>query len=519
MMKLAPHLTRTLGLATLLVACTGDDTSSGTESTTDATATSNPTTTASSTSAGTGTTTGGETDTVSGSQSNSDSDSTTFGTDPTGSASDTDDTTSDSTTMPVTTTDTTGGGTCGDGNLDEGELCDDGNNDNGDGCDADCQPEIPTDCGNGELNEGESCDGDNLPQTDCKQVDEQYSGGTLSCSGDCTYNFSACEKCEAPGDLAPCDADMYIKGDPQDILHAIELNCQTADPQFNDPNKHVPVGSYMPTQIATGSWRVIKQFGSYTDPNDNNLPLWRPRKGDKMLAISSGNLPAPNAQGVLTQAGGTVSGTNPNPDNQGDLPGVMNWEVGSNNGGGGAPFMNCHPSNDCSDTLSAQWNLGTKTANDVLYFQYTLATPKGTYGYVVDFAYFSSEYPSWVNTSFNDMAILWQVAEEYTGNVTFITDNNNNPRPLTVTALAQNGLMQFTGNAPQLANTGFVGNGGTGWATVKGPAKPAETFTVAWTVFDKADSILDTVLLIDNFAWDCEGCVPSEVDSCGVQPQ
>ena len=121
------------------------------------------------------------------------------------------------------------------------------------------------------------------------------------------------------------------------------------------------------------------------------------------------------------------------------------------------------------------------------------------------------------------MAILWQISEIYTGNVTFITDMNNNPRPLTVTALAQNNLMKYRGNKnpkdPQLNGTGFQDNGGTGWATVKGPAKPQETLTLAWTVFDKADTILDTALLIDNWKWDCVGCVPSEVDSCGVQPQ
>ncbi|HRI11250.1 MAG TPA: hypothetical protein PKW35_25705, partial [Nannocystaceae bacterium] len=336
----------------------------------------------------------------------------------------------------------------------------------------------------------------------------------------CQLDFATCEKCEAPGMLAPCDADAYIKNNNEDILHAMELACNTADAMFNDPNKHIPVANYMPTNVGTGSWRVAKQFGTYLDPMDMNKPLWRPRKGDRMLIISSGNLPAPNAMGVVTQAGGTVSGGNPNPDNLNNFPGVMHWQKGSNNGMGGTPFMNCDKVNDCSDTLFDQWNLGnTKTAHDVFYVQFNLTTPKGTYGYVVDFAYFSSEYPVYVNTQYNDMAIIWQVAENYTGNVTFITDNNNNPRPLSVTALAQNGLMKYTGNAPQLTNTGFVGNAGTGWVSVKGPAKPEETFTLAYSVFDKADGVLDTLLLVDNWQWDCVGCVPSEVDSCGVQPQ
>ncbi len=404
---------------------------------------------------------------------------------------------------------------CGNGKKEGAEACDDGNAVDGDGCEANCT----LSCGNGKVDAAEECDGAMLPKTDCKALDPIYSGGSLSCAS-CFYDVSQCVKCEAPGMVLACDADAYIKGTSEDILHAMELGCNSADAMFADPNKHVPVTNWMATNVAAGSWRAIKQFGTYLDPNDGNKPLWRPRKGDRMLLISSGNLPAPNAQGVLTQAGGTISGTNANPDNLGDVPGITNWQRGSNNGAGGTPFLNCDKVNDCSDTLFAQWNLGnTKSAHDVFYVQFNVAVPKGTNGYIVDFAYFSSEYPTYVGTQYNDMAILWQVSENYTGNVTFITDGNNNPQPLSVTALAQNGLMKYVANSPQLAGTGFTTNAGTGWSTVKGPAKPEETLTLAWTVFDKADTILDTALLIDNWKWDCEGCVPSEVDSCGVQPQ
>ena len=549
-----------LGLSLVLAACSDDGTVTGSASdggsTSAATVTdggSNSDTTPStsnSSNSSTPTTTDGSgsaTDGMTGPDTaTTDPSGTTAGTDPSGTTASTD---PSGTTGNVMTTGNPE--TCGDGVVDPGEECDDGNNADGDGCSANCTAEAPVcgngkvegneacddgnqvggdgcendctvtpnPCGNGVIDPGEQCDGAMLPETSCMALDMQYSGGTVTCAMNCTYDFSACEKCEAPGMVAACDADAYIKGTNDDILHAMELACNTADPMFADSNKHVPVSNYMATNVAAGSWRVAKQFGTYLDPMDMNKPLWRPRKGDRMLIISSGNLPAPNGQGVVTQAGGTVSGTNGNPDNLGDTPGIMNWQKGSANGNGGTPFMNCDKVNDCSDTIDAQWNLGTKSANDVFYIQFNVAVPKGTHGYVVDFAYFSSEYPTWVNTSFNDMAILWQVSETYTGNVTFITDNNNNPRPLTVTALAQNGLMKFTGNAAQLTNTGFVGNGGTGWATVKGPAKPQETVTLAWSVFDKGDTILDTVLLIDNWKWDCEGCVPSEIDSCGVQPQ
>ena len=80
--------------------------------------------------------------------------------------------------------------------------------------------------------------------------------------------------------------------------------------------------------------------------------------------------------------------------------------------------------------------------------------------------------------------------------------------------------MGFTQGDPELADTGFASNaGGTGWFTAKGSAAPLETFSLTFTIFDKSDTILDTLALIDNWRWDCMGCVPSEVDSCGIQPQ
>ena len=42
--------------------------------------------------------------------------------------------------------------------------------------------------------------------------------------------------------------------------------------------------------------------------------------------------------------------------------------------------------------------------------------------------------------------------------------------------------------------------------------------TVGFYLADMSDSILATVALLDNFRWDCEGCIPSEVEDCGVQP-
>ncbi|MEZ4381679.1 MAG: choice-of-anchor L domain-containing protein [Nannocystaceae bacterium] len=422
------------------------------------------------------------------------------------------------TTGGVSDSDTEGGtdpGECGDGVIDDGEACDDGNDVEGDGCEPDCTlSPPPDDCGNGQLDEGEECEGDMVPLAACSDLDEKYTAGDLKCAINCSYDLAACEVCEAPGQVLPCDAAS------DDVLHAMGLGCDSLGGDWSDANTHIPVANFEFKSNATTAYRVVRQFGTH---KSGNTPTWGAKEGEKFLIISTGNLPEPDGDGVLTAAPGsaqTGNTQNNNPDEQTSLPGIMSHQRGSNNGVGGTPFLNCDGAGDCSDTLFAQWNLGTKTANDVIYFQFDVTVPKGTYGYNVDFAYFSVEYPEWVNTSFNDMAILWSSSETYTGNVTFITDLNDTPRPLTVTALAQSGLMKYTQNSPELANTGYdQQGGGTGWATVKGSAQPEETFTLAWTVFDKGDTVLDTALIIDNWRWDCMGCIPSEVDSCGIAPQ
>ena len=41
---------------------------------------------------------------------------------------------------------------------------------------------------------------------------------------------------------------------------------------------------------------------------------------------------------------------------------------------------------------------------------------------------------------------------------------------------------------------------------------------LAFAIFDMGDAGFDTTALIDNWQWDCVGCVPNELDSCGIIP-
>ena len=62
----------------------------------------------------------------------------------------------------------------------------------------------------------------------------------------------------------------------------------------------------------------------------------------------------------------------------------------------------------------------------------------------------------------------------------------------------------------------FESHGTTGWVTIQAQVVPGETFTFAFAIMDMGDSSKATVALLDHWRWDCQGCVPIEVDAmCG----
>ena len=100
--------------------------------------------------------------------------------------------------------------TCGDGNLDEGEVCDDGNKDDGDYCAADCSRETGA-CGDGTQQDNEACDGGMNPdgacpygETSCMVCDAscQLTDGATSFCGDGVVQQDEGELCDDGDDNA-----------------------------------------------------------------------------------------------------------------------------------------------------------------------------------------------------------------------------------------------------------------------------------------------------------------------------
>ncbi len=286
--------------------------------------------------------------------------------------------------------------------------------------------------------------------------------------------------CGAP---PPHECD-HMDDDP---WHAIGLNC----PGGPDVDGTVS-GDPQAFHVHEGN------VGTY-DP-----PPYPPREGDKILIMSSGvaaNLLVGGLFASSDIAGFIDNGADP------PMP-IKTGKVSADIDCAEDPGL--VGSGDCSNTIQGQWDQGSG-AFDYVEMRFTAEVPAETFAFSYDFAMFSTEYPQYYQSGFNDMYIAWLESESWTGNVSFdemgqpislnagFLDYKDAPNPVDCPAPCV---------APQLQGTAMQGHAGTKWLTSTAGVNPGDEITVVFAVFDLSDPILDTVVLLDNFQWGCEGGAP-----------
>ena len=228
-----------------------------------------------------------------------------------------------------------------------------------------------------------------------------------------------------------------------------------------------------------------------------------PQEGEKFVIMSSGI-----AQ-EMTVGGLYASTANPGNDPVNNLPApIVTNSVSATEDCADNPGL--VGTGDCSNTIETQWSQGNG-AYDWAEMRLTVEVPAGTYGFSYNLAMFSTEYPVYYQSQFNDMYIAWLESEQWTGNVSF--DEMGNPISLNAGFLdykdAPNSFdCPAPCAAPELAGTAMEGHAGTKWLTTTAGVTPGETIEVVFAVFDLSDNILDTVVLLDNWLWECEGGPP-----------
>lgn len=335
------------------------------------------------------------------------------------------------------------------------------------------------------------------PGLDCDDTDPTFA--------DCT--------CLSPVDYLQCDGTADAP--TTDLFNSMGVGCS------DDISESMVLANSTIDIVDDASWRIISQYGTALDPADPTRGIWSTRPdagnpdaqhngGNNILLLSTGPTSVPDGNGVLVEAPGSQDSLNAtgNPDG-GGYPGGITETVGSNGGAGGTPFENCDLVNDCSDSLNGL-GLAGLGMNDQIYFEMELDVPAGVDGFRFDFVYFSSEYPQWVGTQFNDIFTIWVDGQAFTGNVAVTQDGT----PFTITELFNAGEMTVIDDDPLLEGTGYEGHSASGWRSVLSPVIPGDTITVGFFLADVADDGLATSVLIDNFRWDCAGC--DGVGDCGL---
>jgi hypothetical protein len=296
-----------------------------------------------------------------------------------------------------------------------------------------------------------------------------------------------------------CDADTPSEASAKDFARAIGL-CKVADAAVADDWGLV-------------SARLENGFGSTALPGKEQVGTLtkfgnklRPREGAKLGVLSTGY-------------------------------------AREYNGSNGISFKNgVKPMRAESGVLPAGYPKASKTCglatdvHDVVGVHLEIKAPKNATGVSFDFNFFSSEWPEFVCSSFNDGFLAYVKSQGKTDNISF--DKQGNPvsvnngffdrcTPNTPTGCAGGqgiGMAVCPGGAEELGGTGFeapgtycagklsVGGGATGWLTSKLPLQGGEVFEIDFMIWNTGDTALDSSVLIDNFTFIVDGVVEIGTD-------
>ncbi|WP_181234177.1 choice-of-anchor L domain-containing protein [Enhygromyxa salina] len=377
---------------------------------------------------------------------------------------------------------------------------------------------------NGQVDENPDLDGDGWGVCDndcCDQV-------SPDCSTPALVNRGAFEvagnnvddDCDGVIDnpIPLCDNGLASNSNNAlDYARAVDL-CQftTENPQLSNRIWGV-ISAFLRRANDSGSpnanSRSIRpQFGT------NNLP----QKGQRLAVMSSGYASYPGAVNPSYFAFETGQDMGAGSD----VPAPADW-VAAN----GGQFPNAP---GCPGP-------GSTTAFDSVMFKVRVRVPTNANSFSTKMYFFSAEYPEYVCTAFNDMFVTL-VNSTDNGNpndkniAIYAQGNNTWPVGVNLVSAApglftqcDNGNIGCAGgpNVPYngcvselgLLGTGFDAaaaacnnnndaGGGTGWLTMSGNVTPGETMEIRFVIWDSADSVWDSLVLLDSWEWSVQAASP-----------
>jgi hypothetical protein len=150
----------------------------------------------------------------------------------------------------------------------------------------------------------------------------------------------------------------------------------------------------------------------------------------------------------------------------------------------------------------------TLTPHDVAALKVVLRAPANAIGLSFDFKFYTTDYPIYVCTNFNDkfVAMLDPIpAGQSDGNIAFDPSGNSvsvNSQFIEVCNPSEKApCYSCSQGSSQLAGTGFEGHAATSWQTVSATIAPGSQISLIFAIFDSGDGVYDSTVLIDNFTF------------------
>lgn len=318
-------------------------------------------------------------------------------------------------------------------------------------------------------------DGQSPATGDCRECDSGISAGAYDLPGN---NID--ENCDGSADneVTTCDTGLSATGDA--AAHAKSLGiCKTAS-----GNSWGLVSASFVRADGVTACTDAKQYHIRSTFGPGN----KPTAGSSMSAFSSGTARVSGESGYVAPNG-----------------------TGYNANTSSTPKYAVPAAVGCSSGTAGYDSCGLKLV---------LKAPTNANSFGYNFDFFTSEYPEWLCTKFNDAYVAYYEGSLNTAankNISF--DSASNP------VSVNNGLFSIPGWPPPalgtntfLNGTGFDGvcsnshsgasyvlnsicGGSTGWLQTKAPVKPGETITLIFNVWDTGDRQWDSTVLLDNFTW------------------
>ena len=363
-----------------------------------------------------------------------------------------------------------------------------------------------------------TCGGDCCDSTECT-VPALVNPGAFDAPGN---NFD--DDCDGKIDNAPltCDSGMPTNSSlAMDYAKAIDL-CQTTTMAAKkwgviDAKLTLADGTGIPASQA----RAIRpKFGATT-----------PRKGAALALLSTG-------------AAAGKNDTN---------PAYQDFQHTPMLGGNGTA------SNFPSDFFTANGNKlpnapgcpmpGGTLANDPVMLTLTIRVPTNARSFTLDTSFFSSEFPEYVCSPFNDFFVVL-LDSTYNGSPANPTDKNlafyaagaqrypvgvnlasgntglftqcrnghiscrqvqNAPTIATCTSTADLSGTGFDEPDPGWCDSNSLQGGGTGWLRTSGNVVPGEVIKLRIAIWDTSDHLLDSIAAVDGFTWSVDVAQPGTV--------